>query len=166
MHRKSAGADGSRADSFGFCITPTSTVSPLDVSDPLLRLIVASPLPPLSRSVKELEQVIFDLSGCLPPPASDDGNVLWGVKRALGWCNSADDEVLVVTGSVFIMADAREALGVDEPRVGALASISTAAWSDPQSKNDCNFSFSSQDAPIIAEVAGSNWKSMQDVMPP
>ena len=38
------------------------------------------------------------------------------VHRALDMTKNNDDEILVVCGSVFLMAETREALGIDEPR--------------------------------------------------
>jgi dihydrofolate synthase/folylpolyglutamate synthase len=47
---------------------------------------------------------------------------------------SENDEILVICGSVFIMADARETLGIVEPR----------------------------DSAVIAEVAGAGLRSSQE----
>ena len=65
-----------------------------------------------------------------------DESVAAGVHAALKHASS--DEVVLIAGSVFIMSDAREALGFDEPR----------------------------DSPIIREVAGKHLKSSQESFPP
>ncbi len=60
----------------------------------------------------------------------DDASITSGVRAALA---AADDGVVVICGSVFIMAEAREALGIVEAR----------------------------DSAVIAEVAGSHFKNTQ-----
>ena len=43
-----------------------------------------------------------------------DRSVTYQVQHALSLCE--DNELLVICGSVFLMAEAREALGIDEPK--------------------------------------------------
>jgi len=52
----------------------------------------------------------------------DDRSITKQIKSALQLLNKNDDELLVVCGSVFLMAEAREALGFDEPRDSACIS--------------------------------------------
>lgn len=68
------------------------------------------------------------------PGSASGGSVTLGVHAALAAARGQPDEVVVVCGSVFIMGEAREALGFDEPR----------------------------DSQVISEVAGSHFKSSQE----
>ena len=71
----------------------------------------------------------------LEPAAQRGADVADAVREALAAASaSADDEVLVVCGTIFMMSDARKALGIDEP---------------------C-------DSAAIAEVAGAHLRNSQD----
>jgi dihydrofolate synthase / folylpolyglutamate synthase len=64
----------------------------------------------------------------------DDRSVTRQIVKAMELATSAKNEMLVVCGSVFLMAEAREALGFDEPR----------------------------DSPYIAELAGAGVRHAQE----
>ena len=61
------------------------------------------------------------------------GSVAAGVSAAVQQA-AQNNEVVVVCGSVFLMSDARAALGLDEPK----------------------------DAPVVAEMLGAHFKSAQE----
>lgn len=63
-----------------------------------------------------------------------DRSVHYQVKEAIGKVKRNGDEILVICGTVFLMSEAREALGIEEPR----------------------------DSKLIAEIAGSGYGSFQD----
>jgi len=75
----------------------------------------------------------YDAPGELNENGRDASSVSKQVRRALELA-ARNNELLVVCGSVFIMADAREELGIVEPR----------------------------DSAVIAEVAGAGFKSSQE----
>ena len=78
-----------------------------------------------------------------------------GVKAALQAAGK-EQELVIICGSAFIMAEARETLGFDEPKVTHpnLTSSLTRLY-------DAGFSLMHQDAPVISEVAGKHLKSAQ-----
>ena len=80
---------------FGFC-SPTCTAAHPRAAT-LEAILEAEPV---------LKDSIYDLS---------DRSITNQVRNALSVA-SQNEEILVVCGSVFLMAEAREALGFDEPR--------------------------------------------------
>lgn len=79
-----------------------------------------------------LERLVEAFDGSAIQFDADDRSISKQIQRAFDLGN--DEETLVICGSVFLMAEAREALGIDEPR----------------------------DSPYIAEVAGAGVRYAQE----
>lgn len=102
------------------------------------RLHLVQAAHPRAMAGSELAHAITGIAkgAAVPPEQYGYASVGQGVQPALQ-AAAEGEEVVVVCGTFFIMSDARQALGLDEP----------------------------VDSPAVAEVAGAHFRSMQEVLP-
>lgn len=102
---------------------------------PPQRLYFVKALHPRAATPQQLQDAAQALGVQVPDANCHHESVKEGVEKALEAAKGEKDEVVLVCGTFFIMGEARQALGLQEP----------------------------QDSDVIAQVAGSHFRASQEL---